>query len=338
MMPPLVFIQAAVACCRQFSRSWYFGLFPRSVVVPDDAPSINAAINRLGLARAPPKLHAGARGQGHGRGLVLIRPGTYAESVRVTQNCCLLGCGRRGQVVVEAPGWESALVFSGLGVRGFGSGEDACVANVTFRCRNELMRGRCVYIVLGQPLLERCDIQGGVQIAGHHTAPCFHHCRVRASWGSGLHWSDYSHGCLRESLVVQNRRHGVLADHGSRPELVANRVSENAACGIRLFCAAGPAAAPGEGGRREFFGALRARLAGNELKANGGAGLSLTPRFADTEELQVDADDEGERVCLQAASEGFSQGKMNGEDEEPWEGDFTVFAPVGYEDINWPQQ
>ena len=33
------------------------------------------------------------------------------------------------------------------------------------------MRGRCVYIVLGRPHLDRCSIEGGVLISGSGTAP-----------------------------------------------------------------------------------------------------------------------------------------------------------------------
>jgi len=205
MAPPLQFAQVLSACCRQFSLSWYLTLHEqRPVVVPDDAPSINAAINRLGQPGASAT---------NGHGLVLVRPGTYAESVRVTRNCYLLGLGGRGKVVVEAPGWESALVFSGLGVRSFGSGEDACVANITFRCRNELMRGRCVYIVLGQPTLECCDICGGVQVAGRNTAPDLRRCRVHGSWGSGLH-----HGPLpwRVARKHSDRQPPAWRAHGPR--------------------------------------------------------------------------------------------------------------------------
>merc|ERR1712232_743677 len=141
-------------------------------VVPDDVPRVNMAINRLRLGRM-------IDGR---RGLVLVRPGRYLESVRVTQNCHILGLGHRKDIVIEAPGWESALVFSGLGVRSFGSGEDACITNITFRCRNEQMRGQCVYVVLGQPRLERCDIEGGVVVCS--AAPQIGSCHISASWGS----------------------------------------------------------------------------------------------------------------------------------------------------------
>lgn len=295
--------------------SWYAAQFPRCVLVPDEVPSINAAINRLGR-RAVAVGHGDAE---HPRGLVLIRPGTYSESVRVTRNCYLLGLGPRERVVVEAPGWESALVFSGLGVRGFGSGEDACAANLTFRCRNEMMRGRCVYIVLGRPRLEHCTIEGGVLVSGFHTAPQLSQCCIRDSWGSGVHMTDHCQASLRDSTVTKSRRHGVLADRGSRPEVADNRISGNGACGIRVFCGAD---AMGRRPGKSLQLPLQ-RISGNDLGSNGEGELSTTPRFADSEELHIDADDE--------ISGG--EGSAGGEAEE--EAPFAVFEPVGAEMINW---
>ena len=84
-------------------RGWaalkYFGLLERAVLVPDGAPSINAAINAAGH-----------------NGVVLVRPGLYSESVRVTRDLTLCGLGPRGSVVVQPPGWEAAFVWGGYSV------------------------------------------------------------------------------------------------------------------------------------------------------------------------------------------------------------------------------
>jgi hypothetical protein len=40
------------------------------------------------------------------------------ESIRLTQNVIVVGLGLKDAVVVEAPGWEPALVFAGLGISG----------------------------------------------------------------------------------------------------------------------------------------------------------------------------------------------------------------------------
>ncbi|CAK0887475.1 unnamed protein product [Prorocentrum cordatum] len=221
-------------CCLRFSLKWYFSLFSHIVTVPDDVPTINQAINRL--ARREEGSHPRCEAS---RGIVLVRPGVYAESVRVTQNCYVLGLGRRRGVVVEAPGWESALVFSGLGVRGFQHGEDSCIANMTFRCRNDLMRGRCVYIVLGQPALRHCDVEGGVQVSGCGTAPLLHGCHVRCSWAAP---AEMGHAvrAAEESVVARSRRHGVLVDRGSVPAVAGNRRPRCNEFGHERYAALGP--------------------------------------------------------------------------------------------------
>ena len=111
-------------------RGWaalkYFWLLERAVFVPDDAPTINAALN------------AAAHD-----GVVLVRPGLYGESVRVTRDLTLSGLGPRGSVVVQPPGWEAGLVWGGYSVgqatvgrtvhHAASAGAHARVRNVTVR-------------------------------------------------------------------------------------------------------------------------------------------------------------------------------------------------------------
>jgi len=207
--------------------------YDKIVRVPDDTPSLNSAVNML----------AGAIGETY-RGLVLVRPGVYSESVRVTQQCHMLGLGPRGSVVIEAPGWESALVSAGLGSRivpselkwrAFNTGEDACVENFRLRCRNELMRGRCVYIVNGQLKLTSCDVEGGVIVSGSRTAPRFQDCRISGSKGNGVHLTDHCKASMVGNVVEKHRGHGICIDRCSTPKVVQNRIEQNGDCGIQLF-------------------------------------------------------------------------------------------------------
>jgi len=322
VVPPYEFVRSVAACCRRFSLTWYLSLFPCVVTVPDDVPSVNAAINRL--AQDGSVYTQSIHDFGPSCGLVVIRPGRYLESVRVTRNCYILGLGRRADIVIEAPGWESALVFSGLGVRGFRSGEDACIANITFRCRNELMRGRCVYVVLGRPYLNHCDVDGGVLVSGFDVAPKLRRCSIQESWGSGLRLTDHCCGSLRDSVVKTNRRHGVLVDRGSCPDIMDNTISHNTVCGIRLFSGSLPLDTRSPPSSSvPLNGIVR-----NELHGNGQDDLSVTPRFADAEELHIDADEAGDSLGGCCRSEVTTE-------ERGAEEDFSVFAPVGSEAIRW---
>mmetsp|Transcript_52386 Transcript_52386/g.113511 ORF Transcript_52386/g.113511 Transcript_52386/m.113511 type:complete len:324 (-) Transcript_52386:2-973(-) len=278
-VPPVDFLRSVAATCKSFSFAWYCSSFPSVVTVPDDVPSLNEGINRLA--------NEGCGGQG----LLLVRPGIYSESLRVTQNCWVLGLGPRNRVVVEAPGWESALVSAGLGARhvpnlfgweSFTSGEDTRVENLTFRCRNENMRGRCVYIVMGQLHLIHCDVDGAVLVGGCRTAPKLEACRVRGSRGSGLHFTDHCHASLTWSEISAHGSNGVLIDRGARPVVTRNLISKNQRCGIRALCGASPSSrGPGLG-----LGVLK-NLGDNTFEGNVGGELSADLLFADEEEDEV---------------------------------------------------
>ena len=102
-------------------------------IVPDDHVTI-----LRGISNAPANESGGGP-------VVLVRPGTYAESVRVLRDVTLVGLG---EVVVRAPGWESALVWGGYTVRGVklfhhfelqssNAGAGARVHNLTLCQRNQ---------------------------------------------------------------------------------------------------------------------------------------------------------------------------------------------------------
>jgi len=286
LVPPLEFIRAVVATCKKFSLDWYIeSAFGRAVTVPNDSKTINGAINKLASHEF------GSLRQG----IVLVKPGVYAESVRVTHNCYIFGLGPRDKVIVEAPGWESALVSAGLGGRkvpsilGWSqltSGEDANVDNMSFRCRNELMCGRCIYIVMGQLHLLRCNIDGGVLVSGACTAPKLSECCIRKSRGNGLRLTDHCHAALRRSQVLQHGHHGVLIERHAACEIVENSIIENKGCGIRIFSGHEPVHA----NSKDLPHLLRPSLVsleglgGNRFDKNGGGECSITPRFAETDE------------------------------------------------------
>eukprot|EP00930_Biecheleria_cincta_P087508 TRINITY_DN76732_c0_g1_i1.p1 TRINITY_DN76732_c0_g1~~TRINITY_DN76732_c0_g1_i1.p1 ORF type:complete len:350 (-),score=48.17 TRINITY_DN76732_c0_g1_i1:34-1062(-) len=292
LCPPLCFLKAAAATCRQFSFQWYVSrVFSGVVIVPDDVASLNEAMNKLAAGSC----------FGQEKGLLLVRPGIYQESVRVTQNCHILGLGRRDTVIVEAPGWESALVSAGLGgaavpkmfaMQGLTTGEDACVENLRFRCRNEQMRGRCIYLVMGQLHLVRCTVEGGVKVSGHCTAPLLTECDIRGARGCGLHLTDHSKAVLRRNRVGRHGRHGVLADRGAKPAIVHNELVCNGAYGIRLFRGADclpPVFGMSDAKQLRFASAeleeLRhlSSICENRFDGNAAGELSLTPRYAESE-------------------------------------------------------
>lgn len=260
-VPPLEFLRVVSAASSRWSLAWYAKEL-RAVIVPNDQPSITAGVNAC----------TGALGNG-GEGLVLVRPGVYQEAVRLVRSCRILGLGRRDAVVIEAPGWESPLVFV--------QGQRVSVRNLTVRCRIQAARGKCVYIPAGQPTLERCRIEGGVHSCGGGTSPVLRGCEILRSPGNGLHFSDESGGTVLDCTIEENKLHGVLADRGARPELHGNRFVKNRGAAIRLLL-----------GSRECKAAhlpnpqAMASIDGNDLSGTTGDGISLGRGFAEGDDVE----------------------------------------------------
>jgi len=141
-----------------------------------------------------------------------------------------------------------------------------------------------VYIVMGTPVIERCDVQGSVLICGIRTAPQLVDCNIRGSRGSGLHLTDHCRASLRGCSITQNRRHGVLVDRLSCPTIMRNKISSNSECGIRVF--------HGKLSNEQMSG-VRSAVDGihdNLIEGNGGDSISFSPQYVDSEENIVDAD------------------------------------------------
>ena len=174
---------------------------PHVCIVPDDQVTIVR-----GISNAPAN-------EGCGGPVVLVRPGTYSESVRVLRDVTLVGLG--DGVVVRAPGWESALVWGGYTVRGVklfhnfelqssNAGAGARVHNLTL-CQRNQSQAVAVYCTWGTPLLTHCRIEGTVHVAGRGAAPTVRHCSIEGSRGAGLRVVDHAGGRY-EHLCISGSR------------------------------------------------------------------------------------------------------------------------------------
>ena len=183
-------------------RSWrvlkYLQILENAVLVPDGAPTINAAIN------------AAAHG-----GVVLVREGTYVESVRVTKDVTICGLG---EVTVVPPGWEAAFVWGGYSVGRTRAGDEvltaasagahARVCHIAVRLRNQQQQ-TAIYLSGGSPTLDSCDIQGTVVAAGPRTKPTLTNCVISGSRGFGVKVDDRATPVLRDVSISCCRRSGI---------------------------------------------------------------------------------------------------------------------------------
>jgi hypothetical protein len=204
---------------------------PDVTMVPDDAPTINSAISA-------------------GHGLVLVRPGVYMESVRITADLQLIGLGTAGAVRVISQGWEPALVLGGFTVgraklrdgaylAAASAGRRATVHNMSFAMRNQ-QQAVAVYCTSGQQSMTHCEVHGTVRVSGSAAAPTLMRCRIHGSRSTGLRICDHAGGRVSRCELVRNRLAAVRLSPCATPELRDNRFEGNGHDG--MLCDAAPEA------------------------------------------------------------------------------------------------
>ena len=182
--------------------------------MPDQVPTIN-----LGIARASDR-----RG-----GVVLVRPGTYREGIRVTADVAVLGLGQRGAAKVIAPGWEPALQWGGFKVASTkiggtslaatSAGAAAELCGLSFVQRNEAQQVG-VYCTFGAPRVAHCDVHGSVFVAGRAASPRFEDCLVTRSRGAGFTFVDHAGGELVGCRILGNHLAAISAATTSKGKLL----------------------------------------------------------------------------------------------------------------------
>lgn len=208
------------------------------VVVPDDAPTIKAAI-----ALAANAAEIGPRA----RGVVLVRPGIYREAVRITADISVCALGTRGKATVVAPGWEPALAWGGfkvgvtrmggvtLNAASAGACSDVCGFSLVQRNQAQMV---AVYCTFGTPTIACCDIVGSVRVAGRAARPHLSDCRVSHSRSAGLDFGDHAGGCVERCVIQGNRLAAVRLGKTTAltPEALrqANEFSGNGFDGVQV--------------------------------------------------------------------------------------------------------
>eukprot|EP00967_Tisochrysis_lutea_P116565 scaffold187815_cov28-Tisochrysis_lutea.AAC.2 len=198
----------------------------RFTVVPDHFSSINAAINSARLV--------------DGERVVIVRPGRYTESVRLTRDVTIAGLGPRHKIILETRGSEAALVWGGFAVnytqargmvfrRATAGTRCSAVHNLTISTRSRLQQ-YSVYIVSGAPIITHCDIEGTILVAGLGTVPCVRKCNVRGVRSHAYICTDHAAGaCELSHLSVSKSPAGCddSDNESSDSSSVGNCVNEH---------------------------------------------------------------------------------------------------------------
>jgi parallel beta-helix repeat protein len=203
---------------------------------------------------------------------ILVRPGTYTESLRIHQPLEIIGDGPRAQIEIQGldasvlvsttpTGWVANLTFT--------QGKSAEFLGVTIRqgqlvieeCEILSQAGSCVYVhAEGDPVLRKNTIYGATQhgvfvyeggrgtieenvISGCGLAcvatreggdPVVRRNVIRDSGRSGVYVHTDGRGTFEDNEITGSRHAGVLVETGGNATFRRNRINHNAWHGVSI--------------------------------------------------------------------------------------------------------
>jgi len=148
-----------------------------------------------------------------------------------------------GSVVVEAPGWNDAIYFAGLGMDGEyvnpktpDTGELADISNLVFRAPNP-EQGYIAHIGRATPRIHHCELQGGIWISG--CKPKLTSNTIRWSRSCGVKITDRAAPELSRN-VIHNNKFGGIKVKRSAPVLARNTKTQNQSYGMVITTDSAP--------------------------------------------------------------------------------------------------
>jgi len=162
--------------------------------------------------------------------IIILRPGTYRESLRIRSDVQIVGEGGRSKVIVEgAPG---ASVFDFLG----GS---ATLTGLTIRIVGTGPAGTntgAIAVRGGTPVIEDCDLTSSagpaVYIFGAGANPTFRNCMICDSRYSGVMVYDHGQGTIEKCVISGNAEAGVDISDGGKPAVRECVIRDNQSAGV----------------------------------------------------------------------------------------------------------
>ncbi len=213
---------------------------PRTLVVPDQHPTIQAAIN---AARAGDTIR--------------VKAGTYSESARLIEGIRLMG---EGKDVVKVRSASTTNTLNGDGIKkGFVSGltfEHAdksnnagsryavvslgggCAVEIT-DCRIQMGDGTGITVANGSPKITECILErngrNGIAITGSNAHPAIARNQCRFNEQDGIIFLQAATGDVQSNVCETNGRNGIVAGGpGTTPTLTGNQCRGNGRDGIEF--------------------------------------------------------------------------------------------------------
>jgi len=163
--------------------------------------------------------------------IIVLRPGTYKETLTISKDVRIVGKGGRSMVIVE--GAPDAHVFN------FTSGS-AALTGLTIR-HTRGPGGRdlgAIDVTGGTPMIEDCDLTSSASVVSIHGAranPTFLNCTMRDSFGPGLLVFDQGQGIIEKCVISGNTNQGVVIRTGGNPVARDCEIRDGKAQGVSVF-------------------------------------------------------------------------------------------------------
>ena len=158
---------------------------------------------------------------------ILVRPGTYDESITVNRSIDIVGDGDRGAIVVQ---FDEAPCF-------VLAGASSLIANFTVRGGGDTddhMAGGAVVVARGSPVLEGLllDQSFGIDVGGA-ASPTVRRCVLRNGLFMAISLHDGATGTIEDNEIFGNTDNGIWVDGvGTAPVIRRNNIHDGLSTGI----------------------------------------------------------------------------------------------------------
>ena len=163
---------------------------------------------------------------------IVLRPGTYKESLTIRNDVQIVGEGGRSKVIVEGAPVANVFDFlsgsatlTGLTIRIVGTG----TANIGWGAI--AVRG-------GTPVIEDCDLSSSagtaVYISGAGANPVIRNCTMRNSRDSGVYVYEQGQGTIEQCVISGNGLSGVAIRTGGNPTVRDCEIRDGQASGVHV--------------------------------------------------------------------------------------------------------
>jgi len=164
---------------------------------------------------------------------IVVRPGTYKESLVITSDMQIIGEGGRAKVIVEGTSGETVVTFAGgnakltgmtIRVVGKGLADKACGA---------------ISVQDGTPVVDDCDLTSSagcaVYIHGATSNPTIRNSTIRDSRDGGVSVYGQGLGTIELCLISGNMSSGVHIREGGNPTVRESELRDNRECGVYVY-------------------------------------------------------------------------------------------------------